>query len=156
MSVFGHEVCDTAGTGATRIGWNDQKARCSGVMTYPGVLATAGVGLSADALAVVVGAVAEGLPAEADGELLVAVEPAAKAGHGAPALTQSTSASTSAAVRRPPFGIFRVARVCRTASISRLLSGSPGTITGPDLPPLSSASRESTRRPPIRSSAWQS
>jgi hypothetical protein len=33
-------------------------------------------------------------------------------------------------------------------AISRLLSGSPGTMAGPVLPPLSAASRESSRSPP--------
>src|SRR5262249_62212995 len=65
--------------------------------------------------------------------------------HGAPALTQATSASTSSGFSFPPFGIFS-ASVCRTARISRLFSASPGTIAGPDLPPFSSASRESTRK----------
>src|SRR4051794_13101512 len=139
MSVRGHAACDTAGTGVTWIGWNDQNARCSGVMTYAGPAGVERVGLLPDAT----------------GDAPVAVGLGAKAGHGAPAFTQSVSASISDALKRPPFGILR-AVVCRTARISRLFSGSPGTIAGPDLPPLRSASRESSRRPPIFSSAWQS
>ena len=144
MSLFGHDVCETAGAGVACSGTNDQKARCSGLITYAGdVDAAAGTGVAAAPA----GAASAGLPAEAL---------SAEAGHGAPARTHSTSASTSDGFRRPPFGIFSVSRVWRTAWIIRLLSGSPGTIAGPDRPPFSSPSRESRRSPPIRWSTWQS
>ncbi len=113
MSLFGHDVCETAGAGVACSGTNDQNARCSGLITYAGDAdAAAGTGLPAEPA----GAASVGLPAEAL---------SAEAGHGAPARTHSTSASTSDGFRRPPFGIFSVSRVWRTAWISRLLSGSP-------------------------------
>ena len=34
MSVFAQSPCETAGTAGFAIGWNDQNARCSGVITY--------------------------------------------------------------------------------------------------------------------------
>src|SRR5262245_24999714 len=40
--------------------------------------------------------------------------------------------------------------------ISRLLSGSPGTIAGPVSPPASSVSRDSSFNPPLSSPTWQS
>ena len=46
--------------------------------------------------------------------------------------------------------------VCRTAWISRLLSGSPGMTAAPRLPPFSNAAFESTRSPPFAVSSWQS
>jgi len=45
--------------------------------------------------------------------------------------------------------------VCRTAFMSRLFSGSPGTMAGPVSPPLSNPSRESsTKLPLILSASW--
>src|SRR5436189_277261 len=89
-------------------------------------------------------AAVKGLPAEAAGDSV-----AATVGQTAPARTHSTSAWTSSGFSCPPFGIFNLSLVWRTAWMSTLLSGSPGAIAGPDLPPLSSPSRESTRSPPI-------
>src|SRR5262245_10246492 len=43
----------------------------------------------------------------------------------------------------------RSASLWRTALMSRLRSGAPGMTAGPRSPPLSSAARESTRRPPL-------
>jgi hypothetical protein len=37
----------------------------------------------------------------------------------------------------------------------RLSSGLPGTIAGPDFPPFSTSSRESSSRPPIFADLWQ-
>ncbi len=128
MSLFGHSPCDTAGTGGLAIGWNDQNARCAGVITY---------GLVAD---------------------FIGKAAAVAAGKLAPARTHSTRASISSGLSLPPFGIFK-SPVCRTARISKLFSGSPGTIAAPDFPPLSNASRESSRRSPYglsRSTLWQS
>ena len=39
----------------------------------------------------------------------------AKVDHTAPARTHCSSASTSSGLRRPPFGIFNLSLVCRTA-----------------------------------------
>ena len=69
-------------------------------------------------------------------------------GQNAPSLIQVVKLLICPSVRRvPPFGIFS-APLCRIAVISRLLSGSPGTTAGPDLPPARMSSRESRRRPP--------
>ena len=49
MSLLGEAACETAGTGTTWIGWNDQNARCSGVMTYVGNVGVATAGQTAPA-----------------------------------------------------------------------------------------------------------
>ena len=52
-------------------------------------------------------------------------------------------------------GIFSFGSSCRMARISRLSSGLPGTIAGPDLPPARILSRESSCKPPSFESVWQ-
>ncbi len=63
MSVFAQSPWLTAGTSGLRIGWNDQNARCAGVMIYAGLLSATASGLPAEAP----GAAALGLAAEAPG-----------------------------------------------------------------------------------------
>src|SRR5262249_59020590 len=101
MSVFGHASGETAGTGGLRSGWNDQNARCSGLMTYAGAVAGAGVSGKAGPFGA---AAAAGAAAVRAG-----------VGHGAPAFTHSTSVSISSGRSRPPFGIFSFSLVCLTA-----------------------------------------
>jgi hypothetical protein len=96
-SLFGQSGWLTAGTGGLRIGWNDQNARCSGVMVTAEGFAAAGFDAGgADAVDAAGAGVA--------------------AGQAAPAPTHSESASISVCDRRsPPFGIFSFSSVCRTA-----------------------------------------
>src|SRR5437868_1022771 len=100
-------------------------------MTYAGADARAVAVAGADAGAVAVAGASAGAVAVADGVR-------GPVGQAAPVFTHSTSVSISSGRRRPPFGIFSFSLVCRTAWISRLLSGSPGTTAGcPELPPFS-------------------
>src|SRR5262245_26782539 len=97
MSVFGQSPCATVGAATFLIGWNDQNARCSGVMMYGLSAGVAGADVFAASL--LAGTVAEvGLSTVAASLLM-----AAEVGHGAPARTHSTSASISSGLRRPPF-----------------------------------------------------
>src|SRR6185295_14072207 len=76
-------------------------------------------------------------------------------GHAAPALIHAVRSAISASLSFPPRGIFSSGSVCRTAVISRLLSGSPGLIAGPREPPFSIASALSRRRSPSCEVVWQ-
>ncbi len=80
---------------------------------------------------------AESLPPEAT---------LAFAGQGAPIATHRLSIATSASGSLPFGGIFRSSWRCTTAWIIRLSSGRDGTTAGPESPPLSIASRLSSRR----------
>ena len=106
------------------MGWKDQKALCSGLMTY--------------AIALVAGWGA--LPST---------------GQGAPIFTQAVRSAISWSFNLPPSGIFSRSSVWLTARMRRLCSGLPGTMAGPDLPPLSKFSRESSCSPPICELVWQ-
>jgi len=123
MSVRAQSPRFGCGTAGVDSGWKAQYARCSGVKGLGPVGAAAGAGV-----------------------LL--------AGHGAPARTQSTSTAMSASLS---FG--RLLGICGafgsrfTAWINRLSSGLPGTIAGPDSPPVNRPCSESTRRPPLAFSA---
>ena len=65
-------------------------------------------------------------------------------GHGAPARIQSVRSAISRSRDLPPeIGMLSFGSAWLTARIKRLSSGLPGTIAGPDLPPASSAARES-------------
>ena len=76
-------------------------------------------------------------------------------GQIAPSLTQVRRSAISESVSLPCGGILRRSCVWATACRSRLLSGSPGTIAGPDLPPFRKASRPLISRPPMRAPVWQ-
>src|SRR5262249_16626445 len=97
-SVFGQLPFATPGTVTFLIGWNDQNARCASLMTYGGVVGLAGAGAAPGASDFAADAVV-----------------VAAAGHGAPARTRAAGASTSSGRRRPPFGIFGLSLVWRTA-----------------------------------------
>src|SRR5436190_6025785 len=86
---------------------------------------------------------------------LAVVVGAADLGQTAPAFTQAERSATSESFNLPPIGILRLGSVCRTADMSRLLSGSPGVIAGPRVPPLSIASALSRRRSPSFELVWQ-
>ena len=73
---------------------------------------------------------------------------AGPAGHTAPALIHAAMLSISWSGSLPPGGILSRACVCRMACISRLPSGSPGLIAGPDFPRVSMCSRVSSCSPP--------
>ncbi len=80
-------------------------------------------------------------------------------GSAAPSRTHRTrSATTLSGSLGRSFGMALSARSCLTAWISGLASGFPGTMAGPESPPFRSASRESTRSPPLAvpSAPWQS
>ena len=78
-----------------------------------------------------------------------------EAGSGAPILIQVSSAAICSSESFLFFGgICRSGSLYRTALISKLASGSLGAITGPELPPLSTASGVSRRRSPLTFSAF--
>ena len=130
MSVFGHAASRDRGRAGVRCsGWNDQNARCSAVM------------------------IALARRRQRRRRRLVAVGRRPRRAAANPLGERVDLRSGSLA---PSFGIRGSVRRVPHGLSSRLLSGSPGTIAGPDLPPLSSASRESRRSPPFRSSVWQS
>ena len=72
----------------------------------------------------------------------------AACGHGAPFRIHCSNAAICCSLRRFPSKGILSSPVWRIARIRRLDSGSPGTIAGPDSPPMSNASRESTRKAP--------
>src|SRR6266446_5005563 len=75
--------------------------------------------------------------------------------YGAPILIHSTRVLICSAGRVFFGGICRSSSICRTAFMSRLFSGSPGTTAGPVSPPLSNPSLESsTQLPLILSTSW--
>src|SRR5258708_6512017 len=77
-------------------------------------------------------------------------------GQIAPSFTHLVRSAICAVERDAPFfGIISAGLVWRTAVIKRLLSGSPGTMAGPVLPPFNIPSRESSRRPPSFAVVWQ-
>src|SRR5579863_2184908 len=106
MGVLDHRGSFTSGGAGVLSGSSDQSWRFSGAITY----FAGAAGAAVTAAATVAGAVL---------------------GHTAPALIQAARDSISGSFNLPPIGIFRFASVCRTAVISRLLSGSPGVIAGP-------------------------
>ncbi len=73
-------------------------------------------------------------------------DPAARV--GAPILTQRSKSPITASGSFPLGGISIPS--CRSASSSRLSSGFPPTIAGPESPPFVKPSRVSTRSPPLR------
>ena len=79
---------------------------------------------------------------------------AAVSGHTAPAFTHAARSLISCSGSLAVGGILKRSCVCRTAWISTLCSGSPGTSTGPSLPPCMRCSRESSCRPPILKLVW--
>ena len=73
-------------------------------------------------------------------------------GSAAPAAIQVARSSISLGVSAGPAssgGIAETPSACFTARISRLASLSPGTIAGPESPPLTQPCRESSARPPL-------
>src|SRR5260370_5175810 len=76
-------------------------------------------------------------------------------GQMAPSLIQARRSAISDSASLPWGGIFKRSWVWATAWTSKLFSASPGTTAGPDLPPLSSASRPLISRPPMRAVVWQ-
>ncbi len=76
------------------------------------------------------------------------------AGQGAPILIQSFNTPISSSESLPPLGGILISPVWCTACSSRLLSGSPGTIAGPESPPLIIASREIICSPPAERAWW--
>ena len=70
-------------------------------------------------------------------------------GHFAPADTQAARSARTGSGKNFPGGISSDSSSCRIAWMSRLLSASPSTIAGPLSPPLTMASRESRRSPPL-------
>src|SRR5688500_8161220 len=70
-------------------------------------------------------------------------------GSGAPRLIHSSKSATSAGGSGFFGGILRSGSVRRIAFTSKLFSGSPGTITGPNSPPACQPLRESRVSPPF-------
>src|SRR5262249_48277406 len=79
---------------------------------------------------------------------VVLVISAGAPGQTAPSLTQFTNEATCLSVNLDLGGISR-SPPRRTALISKLASGSPGTTIGPDSPPLLNPSPESSLSPPF-------
>ena len=67
-------------------------------------------------------------------------------GQAAPASIQAARAAICASLRAAPTGMRGKPPSPRTRFMSRLSAAFPGSIAFPDTPPLSSASRESSRR----------